>query len=66
MKVCYSQRAEGGRTISEDAQISEQGIGYPATWASMGMPGWRVEGDHRVTNGGYDKARANAAIAAGE
>lgn len=56
MKVYYSQRAEAGLIISEGAQISEQGIGYPATpgiHTDAQVAGWKAITDAVHERGGH-------------
>ena len=56
MKVYYSQRAEAGLIVSEGAQISEQGIGYPATpgiHTDAQVAGWKAITDAVHERGGH-------------
>lgn len=56
MQTYYTQRAEAGLIISEGAQISTQGIGYPATpgiHTEAQVTGWRAITDALHAQGGH-------------
>ncbi|MCF7821552.1 MAG: alkene reductase [Mariprofundaceae bacterium] len=56
MAEYYRQRASGGLLITEGSQISEQGVGYPATpgiYSAEQVEGWKQVTDAVHSRGGH-------------